>query len=72
MNPASSSSVGKLHSALRDLQRNWQATDEAWQDSVRKRFEEQYYEPMAASSMSTIQEMRRLQEILMRAAMECR
>ena len=63
---------GKLRDAMKSLQAAWLQVDAQWRDNVRDEFEKNYLEPLNAQTLSTIEAVGRLAEILARAQHECR
>ena len=49
----------------------WRASQDRWNDEVRRRFDEQYIEPIGRSLRNAQGAMERMQEIIIRARQEC-
>ena len=61
----------ELNSARKTLRERWQEVLPAWDDAVRRDFEEHYYQPLEAQVQATLRAMDRLAPILRKARQEC-
>lgn len=64
-------SRGKLLTALKELRAQWEETRRRWHDPVAKRFEEQVWGQLEATTLGAIAAMDRLDQVLLRARSEC-
>jgi len=60
-----------LQHAMKSLNARWDVTQEVWNDSVRRQFEEEYLVPLAPQVMTTLKAVNRLSQIFGRASEEC-
>lgn len=61
----------ELNAALKTLREHWEEVQRAWDDAVRRDFEEKHYRPLEAQVLATLRAMDRLAPILRRAQREC-
>jgi len=66
-----SSSSMELHGALKELRILWDETKAAWNDPVRREFEQQFWEPFQAQILSTLRAVERLSPILEKVRNDC-
>jgi hypothetical protein len=66
-------SVGrsKLHTALKELRIHWEHVCFRWKDGVARDFEERFWLPLDASTVSTITAMDRLGQVLLQVRQDC-
>jgi hypothetical protein len=63
--------ASSLQHAMKTLRARWDMTQEVWNDSVRRQFEEQYLVPLEPQVMTTLKAVNRLSQIFSRASEEC-
>lgn len=63
---------GKLRDAIKSLRAAWVNVDPYWRDVVRDEFEKNYLEPMDLQTLSIIEAVGHLAEVMGRAEHECR
>jgi hypothetical protein len=68
---STASGRGKLYGVLKELRFKWEELEALWNDPVRKDFEKDVWEPLAAQSQSAIRAMDRLSQIMMQMQNEC-
>jgi hypothetical protein len=61
----------RLKHALRVLKERWLATDPAWTDTVRQRFEERYISPIDPASDAALIGMQKLADVLDKVRRDC-
>jgi len=61
----------KIASAFASLRVRWEDTKEHWHDDNRRRFEENYLEPLEPQVVAALEAIGRLAEVLSRAEREC-
>ena len=57
----------RLDSAWKALRARWEDTGSKWNDSVRRAFENEYWEPLEAQVRSTLDELQRLAQVIAQA-----
>lgn len=62
---------GKLRDAIKSLRSAWLGVDPYWRDVVRDDFEKNYFEPMELRTLSIIEAVGHLAEVMGRAEHEC-
>ncbi|HEY2882936.1 MAG TPA: hypothetical protein VGJ15_10890 [Pirellulales bacterium] len=65
------SGSAKIATAYKTLRLRWDDTAEHWNDANRRRFEENYLNPLEPQIASALEAIARLAEILGRAEHEC-
>lgn len=65
------SGAAKMAGALKDLQLQWEQTQEQWRDIAARRFEEEYLAELEPLVRMTYDAVSRLAETLDRAQREC-
>ncbi len=63
---------GKLRDAIKSLRSAWRSVDPHWRDVVRDDFEKNFFEPMDLRTLSIIEAVGHLAEVMGRAEHECR
>jgi len=61
----------KLRDAIKALRAEWHLVDRDWRDPVRDEFEKTYLDPIDVQTLSTIEAVGRMAEVLARAKHEC-
>jgi hypothetical protein len=62
---------GKLYSALKTLQGQWEATEPHWRDAMRTQFTEQVLLPLEHLTTSTLQAIDQLDALFNQMQREC-
>jgi hypothetical protein len=60
-----------LHHAMKTLRMRWDETHEVWDDSVSRKFEEEYLVPLEPQLQVTLKAINRLSLVMARAHEEC-
>ncbi len=60
-----------LNGALKNLTLKWNDVTLVWHDAVRREFEEQFWDPLAARVVATLRAMDRLAPALTKMRQEC-
>lgn len=63
--------ASSLHHAMKSLRVRWDQTQEIWNDSVRRQFEEEYLVPLEPQVTTTLKAINRLSQVFSRASEEC-
>jgi hypothetical protein len=63
--------ASSLHHAMKTLRFQWDETQDVWNDSVRRQFEEQYLVPLEPRVSTMLKAVNRLSQIFARASEEC-
>jgi hypothetical protein len=61
----------RLREALRTLRLKWEASQDDWNDGVRREFEERYLEPLEPRVQATLNSMVNLMQVLAKAQQDC-
>jgi hypothetical protein len=61
----------RLKQSIRVLRDQWLVTEETWNDSVRKRFEERYLAPLDPATDAAIFGIQKLAEVLDQVRRDC-
>jgi hypothetical protein len=62
---------GKLRDAIKSLRAAWIGVDPHWRDVVRDDFEKNFFEPVELQTLSIIEAVGHLAEVMGRAEHEC-
>lgn len=60
-----------LHYALKALRQRWDDTQQGWNDSVRRAFEEKHLAPLDPQVLAALKAINRLSMVMSRAYDEC-
>ncbi|HEY5311700.1 MAG TPA: hypothetical protein VIK18_04250 [Pirellulales bacterium] len=63
--------ASSLQHAMKSLRFRWDETQDVWNDSVRRQFDEQYIVPLEPQVSTTLKAVNRLSQIFARASEEC-
>ncbi len=61
----------QLANAFKSLKLEWESTENAWRDQVRKDFAETYFEPLATRMASVLTAMDRMDQSLAQMKQDC-
>lgn len=61
----------QVANAFKALKEEWQATENVWRDVVRKEFEHEFWEPLAARLSSVLTAMDRIDNSLSQLKQDC-
>jgi len=61
----------QLYSALKTAQERWDAVQEHWQDAVKQKFAEDFWEPLLSRTQAALAAIDRLSHVVFRARQEC-
>lgn len=61
----------RLKHALRTLQERWRLTEATWHDSVRRRFQDRYIQPLDPATDAAVVGIHKLAEVLERVRRDC-
>ena len=62
---------GKLHNQLKDLRARWQQMQDIWDDSVRREFEENYWDVLELRVQTALRAMDQLSTAVIQARHDC-
>jgi hypothetical protein len=68
---SASTGIIQLRDALKNLQIKWEEGCSFWNDDVRKQFQEEVLDPLAAQVRTTLQAMEHLSLLLVQAGQDC-
>lgn len=61
----------QLYSTYKTLKERWEATEEHWQDNVRREFTEKYWDLLEQKVRAALSAIDRLTQVMVRARQEC-
>jgi hypothetical protein len=61
----------QLANAFKSLKLEWESTENAWRDQVRKDFAETYFDPLATRMASVLTAMDRMDQALAQMKQDC-
>jgi hypothetical protein len=65
------SGAAKIATAYKTLRLHWESTKEHWHDDNRRRFEEDYLDPLEPQVAAALEAIGNLSEVMRRAEQEC-
>ena len=66
-----STALARISKGVKDLRAVWEEVSPSWNDSMKKRFEEQHINQLLNAATSAQREMDRLNQVMRQARAEC-